>query len=276
MSDGRAEGRRLETDVEISPEKAKEWLAKSGGNRQLKQNSIRLLTDEIMGGRWIRGASTIRISRSGVLLDGHHRLTAIVRSGKTVLCDVMYDCDDESMLAIDVGTARSAADINVIRGRTNSIVICSVINSVRMAYTVSSRKISIQEIDLIENAMRPILAKDIVRLHRECKLHRLYRPSLTLGALLFFQRTEPELEGFVADVASCSGRAGDPSKTTSDYLLRLSATKTTHEYNALYTRLAAGASAYLRGTQLSAIRENFEALASIRKKADEWWPKEVT
>ena len=70
---------RLEIKA-ITPELAKEWLKTSIGNRNLKKDVLQGLLAEIADGKWEFNGETIVFDENNTLLDGHHRLTAVVKS----------------------------------------------------------------------------------------------------------------------------------------------------------------------------------------------------
>lgn len=125
------------TKVEIiTPTKAKEYLERNTQNyRKLDMAKVRMYSDEMKAGRWQLNGESLRFSKSGVLLDGQHRLAAIIRANVPVKTAVVYDVDDDVTI-YDVGTNRSQCQIlaangvdvrvrqNVIIGAANIIMTC--------------------------------------------------------------------------------------------------------------------------------------------------------
>lgn len=112
-------------EVTITPKRADEWLAKNmPQNRKIKVAVINKLVADILAGRWIKDGNSIKFNTSGFMIDGQHRLMAIVKSGKTVKTLVCYDVDSEAINTIDTGTARNIADVlslNGIKGGTRMV-----------------------------------------------------------------------------------------------------------------------------------------------------------
>lgn len=117
--------------IEVDPEFASELLASSGGNRPLSSGLIRRLVKAINDGEWLLTHQGIAIDTGGRLLDGHHRLTAVVSSGRTVPMRITYDADPETFAVIDDGKRRSAADVLGYMGEKNSQSLAA---SVRLLY----------------------------------------------------------------------------------------------------------------------------------------------
>lgn len=99
--------------VYVSPETAKEWLNRSGGNRTLKRASVISLKEQIMSGQWRYNGDRIRFLSDGTLYDGHHRLTACVEAGVPIVTDV-FIMPDDAKSTVDKGVSRSAADCFVM------------------------------------------------------------------------------------------------------------------------------------------------------------------
>ena len=68
----------------ISPKLAQQMLAANTQNRPLRDAATDLMAKDMAEGRWHLNGESIIFSSDGVLTDGQHRLTAVVRSGVTV------------------------------------------------------------------------------------------------------------------------------------------------------------------------------------------------
>lgn len=92
--------------VLITPELAKEWLKKSGGNRPINKSAVTRFKNDILSGRWQLTPQGIAFDENGVLKDGHHRLTAIVEANAPAQMYVTYGVPS-SVDAFDIGKSRS-------------------------------------------------------------------------------------------------------------------------------------------------------------------------
>jgi hypothetical protein len=80
----------------ISPETAEMLLEANDKNyRKIIEACSKRYTDDMETNRWTINTATIAISKSKFLLDGQHRLTAIVKSGVGIWTYVLRDCPDE-------------------------------------------------------------------------------------------------------------------------------------------------------------------------------------
>lgn len=102
---------RFET-VLVTPQKAQDWLSLNKGNRQMRKKVVLQYATEMRDGRWREDTGeTIKFDPSGNLLDGQHRLAAVVKAGTPVNMSVVYDVPSESFKVIDTGLKRGTSDV---------------------------------------------------------------------------------------------------------------------------------------------------------------------
>lgn len=101
---------RTETMM-VTPAKASEWLKRNTDNRAMRRSTVEGLADAIRRGEWKLSHQGIAFSDSGRLLDGQHRLAAIVEAGISVPMSVTWDCDESTFDVLDIGAKRSLSDI---------------------------------------------------------------------------------------------------------------------------------------------------------------------
>lgn len=102
--------------VQITPAMAKELLRRNTGNRKLKPPVTKRLAGAMKRGEWALNGEAIKVSDKGRLMDGQHRLQAIIDSGvsiRTVLIEGLPDTTQETM---DQGQRRTLADALKMRG----------------------------------------------------------------------------------------------------------------------------------------------------------------
>ena len=64
--------------VNITPAMAEKWLAKNLGNRHVRESHVATLVRDIRDGNWRQTGEAIKFDWDGRLIDGQHRLHAIV------------------------------------------------------------------------------------------------------------------------------------------------------------------------------------------------------
>lgn len=72
----------------VTPEIAEEWLSRNICNRPIKPDRVARIANDIINGKWEYNGETIKLSKTGELLDGAHRLTGIVKAGIPVTVTV--------------------------------------------------------------------------------------------------------------------------------------------------------------------------------------------
>jgi hypothetical protein len=120
--------------VELTPEDAAKLLAVSEGQaqRNVRKAAVERLAHAITSGQWRLTHQAIALDSSGVVLDGQHRLHAIVRAGVPVQVMIARDVPRSSFDVIDTGAVRSPSDVLRIGGHTNVNILAA---SARMVLT---------------------------------------------------------------------------------------------------------------------------------------------
>lgn len=96
--------------VSIDPELAERWLGSNTSNRNARPGVIMKYTRDMRNGRWEVSGDTIKFDWNGRLIDGQHRLRAIIESGATVRLLVVRGLNPEIQEVLDVTARRTAAD----------------------------------------------------------------------------------------------------------------------------------------------------------------------
>lgn len=113
----------------ITPAIAKTMLEKNGGNRPLNKRHVKSLVREMTLGRWKTNGDTICIN-GDKLIDGQHRLHAVVESGITITTLVVEGLPSDVFDTKDVGKRRSPADTLAVKGETNCCKLAAVLTAV--------------------------------------------------------------------------------------------------------------------------------------------------
>lgn len=97
----------------ITPEVAADMLTRNDGNRPLRPRTWQGYAKDMLAGKWRQTHEAIAVTASGRLINGQHRLTAVVHSGMSQLFWVaVYDSAETAMdLPIDFGARRTISDI---------------------------------------------------------------------------------------------------------------------------------------------------------------------
>jgi len=95
----------------VTPDYARKLLEKNTDNRNIRVQVVNHLAEVIKNGAWCLTHQGIAISENGVILDGQHRLSAIVKANVAVEMAVSTDVPEEAFKAIDIGITRTLSDM---------------------------------------------------------------------------------------------------------------------------------------------------------------------
>jgi len=114
----------------VTPEMAKGYLLNNTDNRNKRGWWVSGLANMIKRGEWIPTHQGVAFSKSGKLLDGQHRLEAIIEANMPVEMLVTTGVRDDAYKVLDNGIKRTLADLTGISQRTAEV--CRVL--ARLAY----------------------------------------------------------------------------------------------------------------------------------------------
>jgi len=123
--------------VLVDPNQATEWLENAAVNRATRSGKIDQYARDMLAGRWF--SSVLRFDESGRLVDGQHRLWAVVMSGSSQAFYVERGLPSAAVSTIDSGIGRTVGDILAIRGEPNAITLASTIRYARWFETSPGR-----------------------------------------------------------------------------------------------------------------------------------------
>jgi hypothetical protein len=103
----------------VTPALAREWLARNTHNRVLRRYVVTKLAGAIARGEYFLNGEAIKLAVDGTLIDGQHRLAAIIEADEPVPSFVVTGLMPEARETIDVGVKRTTGDMLSMRGVTN-------------------------------------------------------------------------------------------------------------------------------------------------------------
>jgi hypothetical protein len=117
---------KFETTM-IKPEMALRLLKLNTGNRAVQIRHVDFLANEIKNNRFKQTGETIKISKTNKLVDGQHRLMAIVKANRGVILTICSGVEDDTFNVIDTGRVRSSADVLFTHGLKNANNLASAV-----------------------------------------------------------------------------------------------------------------------------------------------------
>lgn len=113
--------------VEVTPTVAAEMLELNAkGQRTISRDAVERYATDMATLDWVFNGAAILISNTNELLDGQHRLSAIVESGESQVVLIVRGVDPFAMSTIDAGRKRSYADSLKIRGFANHTALAAI------------------------------------------------------------------------------------------------------------------------------------------------------
>lgn len=114
--------------LDVTPALAQEWLDNDNNrNRVLNAGAIARYARDMANGDWQFNSEPI-IRNDGALLDGQHRLHAVVRSGRTTRFAIHEGVDHAAFTTIDTGVKRGPGASLHIAGANNPTLTAAALN----------------------------------------------------------------------------------------------------------------------------------------------------
>lgn len=212
---------------EVTPEKATALLAGAATmQRNLSPRVVTRYADEMRAGNWMLNGESIKVGKSGAVIDGQHRLHAVAQSGCTVPMLVVSGVRDEGFITIDTGKPRTAGDALSMVGTPNALKTAAVVGFLIDEYmtgAVGGGNYALRSNRLVTEvaaACPPHMADSVRRCsHRD--LSRLASTSALAYSHMRATMTSPALaHSFFEGVASGVGLyTGDPRLTLRNRLI---------------------------------------------------------
>lgn len=95
----------------ISPAKAAEMLRSNQNNRCVNKVQVARYAQAITNGQWQLNGESITVGRTGRLLNGQHRLLAVIEAKRGIYSFVVRGVDEDTFVTIDSGKARTDRDV---------------------------------------------------------------------------------------------------------------------------------------------------------------------
>jgi hypothetical protein len=114
--------------ITITPKIAAEMLERNKNNRRLRPPIIQEYTRQMLAGLWKEETGeAIKVDYNGNIIDGQHRLHAIIKSSSTLSFLLITDLDPEIFSVLDTGLNRTASDTVQNAGHLNANNIAAAV-----------------------------------------------------------------------------------------------------------------------------------------------------
>lgn len=171
----------------ITPQMARALLGANTKNRSINPKLVNQYIKDIKSGEWEANGETIKVAKSGRLLDGQHRLEAIVKSNQAVHGYIIVGVPDKSFKTIDIGRKRSPADALSVHGcGKNALIIAASLKIVCLFRENKGKYLSFKErepgishkklIDMYEST--PTIEDNVARIYQFQNVLNWISPSV--------------------------------------------------------------------------------------------------
>src|SRR5947207_8195394 len=114
----------------ITPKKAAEYLERNTANRPLSKRTVREFAEAMRRGEWRVTHQGIAFDTEGALVDGQHRLAAVVEADLPVELTVFTEVPEGAFDVLDTGKRRNAADVLAIEGEKSAVMLAAMVRTV--------------------------------------------------------------------------------------------------------------------------------------------------
>jgi hypothetical protein len=210
--------------VTVTPEIAKKYLEKNVINRPIRPNVVAGLVNIIRHGQFLTTHQGIAFDENGNLLDGQHRLCAIVESGIAVKMWVFTNVPEKqnniySMDVIDRGELRCVGDQLTLRhGIKSGRRIAAMLAGIAFICDQRTHKITVPIALEIYNMYKP----SVKYVYEQLQGVKVYGSrGFIVGALAFCHNVAPQdLGAFVNQYATGEMlKRGDPALTLRNHVM---------------------------------------------------------
>lgn len=225
--------------VAVSPELAAEWLKHIPAHQRAPSKAVvRRYAADMEAGRWGETADPIRFDNGGALIDGQHRLMAVVESGVTITFVVIYGLDPSAFWNLDQGRRRSVSCKVSSKGLSHAPLRAS---AARLLYTLEETGLMGDRPQSRSKVLTDAFVLELVDLYdvgASCDWAQALlkestgRPIFAAGSLVYAHYLgvcagrKSTTEAFLRRVIEGTGlRKGDPALAARNYVVNARAAK---------------------------------------------------
>ncbi|WP_406363867.1 hypothetical protein [Streptomyces sp. NBC_01579] len=220
--------------LSVSPELAAQWLKLNTNNRPLSKNTVQQLAAQIQRGEWQLTHQGIAFDEDDVLIDGQHRLAAIVKAGTTVPMTVTQGVPRTAFTVMDTGRKRTGRDALALVGEANATHLAAALRGLHLYLQAPNSAWSGGSSVTSNDQLLVVLEKHPgVRdaLHHGIALNRACRITVTAATIGWYVTTEtrPDIDQSAWREGVVTGallKSGDPRLTLRNTMLSLAAGRT--------------------------------------------------
>ena len=187
----------------FGPREAADALKMNDMNRPLSSSNIKLIAQTIDRGEWRLNGETVVFSDRDRLLQGQHRMHAVMRTGKPITTFVIRGVDEDSFSTFDMTKRRSGSDVLAINDESNSVKLSAAARAI-LTYTEPSAVCTNAKIlEIVERFPRVRVWSDRYATSNA----RRFMPALFAGLMVIFEAEhgQDSAEAFFEQVSDGTG-----------------------------------------------------------------------
>lgn len=219
----------MKTEVKkVTPAMAMEILKGNNNNRKLYQRTVMEYSNQMTRGLWRLTGQGISIADNGDVLDGQHRLQAVIESQATIEFMFINGLDKDTFDVYDTGKLRSAGDMFHIAGVINEFNVSAIIGKY---FTIrsksfsldrnSSKRLGVTKHDyLVKYNENPDFWQNITKCAGRCKSKINLYPISIIGGFFAYLVLEKNHNYKVVEKFMNELFGTEPDSSTSTKLLR--------------------------------------------------------
>ena len=210
--------------VFITPELAREMLGRSTKNRKISQSVVRKYAREMSTGCWLNNAQPI-IFNGDQVLNGYHRLTAVIEANTGVWFLVVDSVDPIAMRTMDTGRNRTLGQMFLIDGEKapdELAALVKVLKSYRTTNGSSFVRTGFTSLDYYEQLGNETAVRDFASLYVRKVPFRIPRGFYAAIHYLLAAKDKDQADTYMDQlITGQSIQKGDPAYAMRETLLEI-------------------------------------------------------
>lgn len=181
--------------VDLTPAQAQQILDGNTRNRALRPGYVQQLAGAMERGEWMINGEPVQLAADGTVLNGQHRLTAVVEAGVTVPMLMVRGLSTSTQRTMDVGTRRTLSDVLTLHGQLDTTTLAAMLGLLyryrkgyRLDYATRTAPTVTQALELLEQ--EPQVPEALLTARKSCRGTRM-RVSVAGLMLYLFEEVDP-------------------------------------------------------------------------------------
>lgn len=274
-------GKREVDIIDVTPAMAKKWLAGNVANRDNRPSWVKSWANAMQRGEWTLTMEPIVFVDEWVhpitgekfgetLIEGQHRLQAVILSGKTIPFIVWRHSDPKELEAMGQGKPRTQGDILKLtrRGLKHPKTVATTVTAFLKHGLGLHESVDAWMVKRVLDRIEPEMALAVQWKRKLTVLvHRHFMAAFTLAVLINAEKAGAMAHDLKEGVAL---KYGDPTKILRDYLFDYITDQKRDRPEIYFHKICTGIAAKMRGDQLTRkLEPDPSGLKYLRDKASD-------